>query len=152
MLSSPEKTTKLDLESYLINATQNAALYEEQNFEQRAELLDFIEFALIDQGNHLTQRAAQLKADLEAIDIKLFQKLRAEINRNGYRGKDFEHLVSRYLNWGKNNNAPDYDNLDLFINGLLSCQSLPQQTKELEAGMVYFQKHRHALFLSWQVR
>jgi SAM-dependent methyltransferase len=33
-----------------------------------------------------------------------------------------------------------YDNLDMFINGLLSDQSIPEATMEREPGMVFYQK------------
>jgi SAM-dependent methyltransferase len=54
------------------------------------------------------------------------------------------NLINEYL---KNTSDPaiqpheaGYDNLDLFINGLLTYRDLPAQTKERESGMIYYQK------------
>ncbi|MEP6613104.1 MAG: class I SAM-dependent methyltransferase, partial [Mucilaginibacter sp.] len=44
-------------------------------------------------------------------------------------------------NTGDNNHEEaGYDNLDIFINGLLSFHSIPGQTRDLEPEMVFYQK------------
>jgi SAM-dependent methyltransferase len=81
---------------------------------------------------------------LEEIDTNLFQKLRADIKSGGYTGKAFINLVNEYVDFNVADNEhqeyPGYDNLDIFINGLSPLQTMPEQTKDLEPEMVYYQK------------
>jgi hypothetical protein len=142
----------------LIEAIEsNPALYQEKNFDERLEAIDLIEFHLIDQLeelllntdqptqlNLLKHRAEKIKADLETIDTNLFQKLRTNIRTKGCNGKEFKNLVSEYVDFDLNDNKHQeeagYDNLDIFINGLLAGRAMPEQTKDLAPEMVYYQK------------
>lgn len=133
---------------------QNASLYQEKNFNSRMEAIDFIEFHIIDriEGllrnitqldklNALKTRAEELKATLEEIDVRLFQKLKAILSREEYPHKVFKNLVTDHIDINLLDDArPGYDNLDIFINGLLSFKPCPGQTKILEPEMVFFQK------------
>lgn len=53
-------------------------------------------------------------------------------------------MVSEYfdfnLTYKKKVEEAGYDNLDIFINGLLPCETIPEQAKPLEPEMVYYQK------------
>lgn len=147
----------LEINSHIEAIENDASLLEEKNFEKRMEAIDFIEFHVIgwiegevllkaDQPAQLLQkhRAEKLKADLEKIDVGLFQQLRADIRTGRYTGKEFKNLVNQYVDFNLEDNErqeePGYDNLDLFINGLFPPLSIPEQTKDLEPEMVFYQK------------
>jgi hypothetical protein len=153
----PAESAIFEIRSDLEAVENNSLLYEDKNFEKRMEVADFIGFHIIDRIEELLRktsesdqlillkyRAEKILAELEEIDIRLFQKLRANIRARGCRGKEFKILVSEYVDFDLSDNEhqeePGYDNLDIFINGLLSFQPMPEQTKDLEPEMVYYQK------------
>jgi len=135
---------------------KDSALYEEENFDQRLDAIDFLEFPIIDhietliektawpnQLILLKQRAENIKLELEAINNNLFKKLRAHIRSNGCTGNQFKNLVGKYIDFdadGCSCEEAGYDNLDVFINGLLSPRTIPEQTTALEPEMVFYQK------------
>jgi len=136
---------------------KNSFLCEERNFDRRMDAIDFIGFQVIDQIEALLQttlqqdellllkhRAEKVKAELEEIDTALFQRLRAEIRTMGSTGKQFKTMVNEFVDLTLDDNEhqgePGYDNLDIFINGLFSFQTMPEQTKDLEQEMVFYQK------------
>ena len=135
----------------------DGSLYQEKNFDARIEAIDDIEFLVLhrienflqktdqpDPLNLLKRRAETLKAELEAIDITLFKKLRAKITINNYRGEAFKNIISQYaeinLSDNQHQEEPDYDSLDIFVNGLVHFQMMPRQAKDLEPEMVFYQK------------
>ena len=151
------KTSLFVLQSYIGAIEKNTTLYEEKNFDRRIEVIDFIGFQIIDQIEGLLQkttqpdklillkyRAEKLKSDLEEIDINLFQRLRANIRTGRFRGKEFKNLIHEWFDFNLYDKElpeePRYDNLDILINGLFPFQNIPDQTKDLEPEMVYYQK------------
>ena len=151
------KIASFELQSYMEAIEKNAALYEEKNFDERIGVIDFIGFQVIDQIEELLRKTAQpdklillkyraekIKSELEEIDIKLFQRLRANIRTDGYTGTAFRNLVNEYFDFNaeykEHLEEPGYDNLDIFINGLFPFRTMPDQTKDLEPEMVYYQK------------
>ena len=154
---SPTKGRGFEIEPHIKAIEKNAALYEEKSFDKRIEAIDFIEFHVIDQIEGLLRKADQpdeliglkyraekIKSELEEIDINLFQKLQANIRSGGYTGKGFKNLINEYVDFNLDHNEHQeeigYDNLDIFINGLSPFQTMPEQTKDLEPEMVYYQK------------
>jgi SAM-dependent methyltransferase len=146
-----------EIQSYIEAIEKNPLLYEEKNFDKRIDAIDFIEFHVIDQIEELLQkkgqpdklillkyRAEKVKSELEEIDINLFQTLQANIRTKGYPGKEFKNLINEYfdfsLDYNQHLEKSGYDNLDIFINGLFPFQNVPEQTKDLEPEMVYYQK------------
>jgi hypothetical protein len=144
---------QLDIEAI----ENNAALYEEINFDSRAEAIDEIEFNIIDridglllaisqleELSTLKQSAEKLKRQLEEINIHLFRRLRAGIRTGSYTGTALEMLIDEYVGRDfQNNEIQDgvgYDNLDVFINGILLPNPIPAETKDLEPEMVYYQQ------------
>jgi SAM-dependent methyltransferase len=135
---------------------QNPLLYQEKNFNSRIEAIDFIEFQIIGQIDWLLQktdppnelvslkaRAGKVKHHLEEINRVLFQKLRESIRNKSFTGKRFNSLLNQYVDLDadlKKHGEEGYDNLDIFINELISFQPIPEQTKDLEAEMVFYQK------------
>jgi len=143
----------LAIGSYINSIEENKTLYEERNFDKRAETIDFIEFHITDQGQNtndphemllLKDKAERIKTELEAIDLNLFKRLQADIRSGEYIGGAFKTLINKYVNIDLNDTQHQqeagYDNLDIFINGLISLESIPEQTKELDPEMVYYQK------------
>jgi len=81
-----------DILSDIESIASDNTLYEEARFSARADAIDTLEFHVLDriegllqEGQlpegliELRQRAEQLKQHFEAIDQRLFQRLRAEI-------------------------------------------------------------------------
>lgn len=145
-----------DIQSDLQRIQKNAALYEEINFEHRVEALDYIEFNIINRIEGLLQTVNQpeelaalkqaaemLKGQLEAIDDHVFQRLRADIRREGGLGPTLSAAIDEYVRYEERSGPADdagYDSLDVFINGLLLTHPAPTETKEREPEMVYYQQ------------
>jgi hypothetical protein len=139
-----------DIRSDIQFVEDNAALYKETNFNSRANAIDFIEFHIIGRleslpecadVNALKQHAEKLKRSLEDIDTNLFKRLRDNIRAGLYTGASFTEMVQQYTAFDRT--GPDtigYDNLDLFMNGLLTDQPIPETTAGLEPDMVFYQK------------
>jgi hypothetical protein len=135
----------------------NALLYDEVNFSDRAEAIDFLEFHVIERIdtllnnadrteklNLLKQEALEIKQKLEQIDTVLFQHIRKEIRECSHRGDAFLVLVKKYLGGDifDNANKPKagYDELDTFVNGLLLQTPLPEATLDRLPEMVFYQQ------------
>jgi hypothetical protein len=149
--------TIFDLQLYIAEIEKNSSLYREREFDKRMEVIDFIDFQVIDRMEELlsktTQpdalillrnRAEKVKAELEEVDVNLFQKLQRTIKTTGYTTNGFKNLVNEYVDITRDHNEYGeeigYDNLDIFINGLSPFQTMPEQTRDLEPEMVYYQK------------
>ncbi len=141
------------IRSYIGTTEEDPSIYEEHNFDQRIEVIDFIGFQVMDQIERLLQdtdhpesliqlrsRAEKLKGELEEIDNKLFQKLQATIRAKALTGNEFKDLIAGYVHYEHHPEGPSYDNLDVFINGLSISQVMPEQTKVLEPDMVGYHK------------
>ncbi|MDB5103691.1 MAG: class SAM-dependent methyltransferase [Fibrobacteres bacterium] len=152
-----------EIESLLDAIGNRAALSEERNFPERAEALDRIEFAILDRIEGLIdpshpsgallecrRRAEGLRSRFEAIDEALFQRLRSRIREGEHKGAGFRTLVETYVpipaGTGPHaepvadRNRIGYDVLDAFINGLLHPLAAPEETREREPEMVFYQK------------
>jgi len=149
--------TFFEIQTDIEEIEQDSSLYEEKNFDKHIEVIDFIDFQLIDWIEGLLQkteqpgelillknRAEKVKSELEEIDTNLFQKLRTNIRKGLYTGQEFKDLVHEYVDFELNNSRHQeeagYDNLDILINGLFPLQAMPEQTKDLEPEMVFYQK------------
>jgi hypothetical protein len=132
--------SSFNIQSYIEEAENDSSLYEEKNFGKRNEVIDQLE-ELLPEGD---RPGRPLLLKLEGIDIGLFFKIRAAIRTGAYMGEAFKELVAGYVNLragaSERQGDPGYDHLDVFINGLTSFQAMPEPTKHLEPGMVYYQK------------
>lgn len=139
-----------EIQAYIGSIEGDPSLYEEKNFDKRMEVIDFIGFQVMDRIEEalgkaarpdelvlLKDRAEKARVELEEIDARLFERLRRTIRTGECRGKAFRKLVSEYVGFS---NEDGYDNLDIFINGLSPIQTMPEQTRDLEPEMVYYQK------------
>jgi hypothetical protein len=146
-----------EIQSDIEAIERSSALSEEINFGSRVEAIDYIEFNIIDriegllqtmnQPEELTrlqQHAERVKNQLEEIDDNLFQRLRADIRGGVYPGAALKGLIDKYVGCdargGRQQDEIGYDNLDVFINGLLLIQTGPVETKDREPEMVYYQQ------------
>ena len=153
----PVKTAVFELQSSIEVMEKNVALREEKNFDERGSALEFIGHQIIDQIEELLEktvqpdkllsllyRAEKIKSELEEIDNNLFQRVQAGIQEGRYRGAAFKNMVEEYFDFisecKEPGEEPGYDNLDIFINGLFPFPRIPQQIKDLEPEMVYYQK------------
>lgn len=147
----------LEIQSDIEAIEKDSSLYEEKSFDKRMGVIEFIEFQVIDQIDGLLQkttqqdqlnllncRAEKVKSDLEEININLFKRLREDIRIGRYTGKEFKDLINQHVDFNtdhkEHQEEAGYDNLDVFINGLSPFQIMPEQTKDLEPEMVYYQK------------
>ena len=136
---------------------KNAALYEETNFDSRVDALDTIEFNIIDriegllptttqpeEWARLKQYAESIKRQLEDIDEKLFQRLRADIRDGLCPAPALKSLIGKYVGCHSSRDRVHdeigYDSLDEFINGLLLLEAIPTETKVREREMVAYQQ------------
>jgi Histone methylation protein DOT1 len=132
-------------------------LYREKNFNNRVQAIDFIEFHIIERINALVesgvipdyfqdlkQHAEKLRCRLVNLNTCMFSTLRSKIAAGTYRGSNLMNLIEEYLD----GHVPEcvsqhvigYDNLDIFMNGILGSQKLPTETRDREPDMVYYQK------------
>jgi hypothetical protein len=144
-----------EIRSALEAIERELALAEAEQFGRRAEALDRLEFHIIDRIDGLLRgaehpeelgalrRAAEReRRRLEAIDDRLFQRLRADIRGGAYRGAALQALIEAYVGGdaSRGQEAFGYDTLDLFVNGLLLSAPLPEAPEAIEPEMVFYQK------------
>ena len=128
-----------------------------EEFHLRTQAMDDIEFHITEWSHAMNnggdlpetihksiQRAEKVKHRLEAINTKMFEKLRNEISQGKHRGEGLIQLVNKhidqYFDDFPESGIAGYDHLDIFINGLLSYRDMPAETKDLEPEMVFYQK------------
>ena len=121
------------------------------------EAIDFIECQVLDQIELMLQKtnqpdqlislkhhAEKIKSRLEEINAAVFESLRENIRNKKYTESDFRNLIHHYVGFDLRQDRQleiiGYDSLDIFINGLLSFLVMPEVTKDLEPGMVAYQK------------
>ena len=132
-------------------------LWLEKNFIARSEAIDFLEFHVIDRIHALHENSAspewmselmndaqRVRADLEEINNKLFYQIRMKISREDCRGQRLRNLINEHLDFKLSSflqpEITGYDHLDLLLNGILTPQNLPVETKDREPEMVFYQK------------
>ncbi|MET3879576.1 class I SAM-dependent methyltransferase [Chitinophaga sp. OAE865] len=143
-----------EMQSFIEETAADSLLSREEEFERRMEAVDRVDFLVIDRLDELLlqedqqdllllkHRAESIKQQLESIDAKMFRRLQARIRAGEVRGERFRELIREYtgFNAARQEAATEYDHVDVFMNGLFSFQTMPEQTKELEPDMVYYQK------------
>lgn len=145
-----------EIQTIIEDITNNSSLFEEKNFLRRIDIIDFLDFQLLGELEKLQkekprmQKYADLKyktknliAALEKINDNLFQMLPEKIKKEKITGSEFKNLINKYLDfklYHAEYKEVGYDNLDVFIDRLLPQRDMPEQTKALEQGMVYYQK------------
>ncbi|MEO6837807.1 MAG: hypothetical protein ABI261_07675, partial [Ginsengibacter sp.] len=127
------------------------------NFNDRTDAIDFIDFHIIDRIEGLLQqfggndeliklrvRANRIKVTLENMDTEMFRKLEAQINNSKDKGFVLRKIIDNFVEEcsydNEQSNTIGYDNLDIFIDRLLSTNAIPEEKKEPEPDMVFYQK------------
>jgi hypothetical protein len=156
MTENNDEAALQEIRSDLGSVRGNTHLYQQKNFSARVEALDFIDFHIIghidslipqispsDELLLLRNEADKIKAALEEIDNQLFEELRTAIKTGAYKAKGFKSLIEECTDLDLSPNGEEeigYDNLDVFINGLLPGSTIPVPNQTLETEMVYYQK------------
>jgi len=139
-----------------LDAFDQAALYQPDNFQGRAEVIDAIAFEIIDRIDGLLaypsqprklrslRRAAErLQRRLQAVDERVFQDLRSVI-RGGCRGEPLRHMIERLVGVpaadDQGQAVVGYDRLDRLVMGILDSDALPEPRLEPEPEMVLNQR------------
>ena len=146
----------LAIQSQIEALEGNASLFEEDSFRARAEAIDCLNLHVIDRIRYLLETASQdqtlralhtravaLRWRLQELDERLFARLRQEMCTGARPGEALRHHLPHYvqpppatrLRFG-----PTYDLLDEFVNGLFGIGAPPQETKQREPEMVYYQQ------------
>jgi hypothetical protein len=134
---------------------QDDTLYAEASFGRRLEVLDALEVSILERVEGLLaangetealvalkQRAEAARDGLEAIDEKLFRRLRADIRSGDYRGAELKRRLEAYAGSGRGKRCQDgdaYDSLDALLSGVLLVGAAPGEATEREAEMVFYQ-------------
>lgn len=138
-----------------LDAFDQAALYEPDNFQSRAEVIEAIEFEIIDcidgllaypsqpdKLRSLRRAAEQLQRRLQAVDEAVFHSLRSLI-RDGCRGEPLQQIVERLVGISaadQGRAVVGYDRLDRLVTGILDSDALPEPRLEPEPEMVLNQQ------------
>jgi Histone methylation protein DOT1 len=144
-----------DIEADLQVIEQNATLLLESNFVERVNALEGLAWHVLErienvQYEHgyredlarLYQRATHLWQRLDAVNVQLFRRLRAQIVADGSTATTLHQWFKTYVGYPMPENRRDplgYDCLDVFVDGLLDMDSAPEETKALESGMIGYQ-------------
>ncbi|WPU97081.1 class I SAM-dependent methyltransferase [Mucilaginibacter sabulilitoris] len=144
----------LEIESNIKDIEDNTTLYEEINFDSRTDAIDFIDFHVIDRIEGLLQkaelkaelailkrRAEKTKSELEKVDANLFKRIREKIKTGAYTKASFSKMIRRYNDTEiYTADQIGYNNLDVFINGLLYDKIIPEATLNRQPEMVFYQQ------------
>jgi SAM-dependent methyltransferase len=144
-----------EIRSHIQAIENDAALYEEVNFSARVEALDSLEFDVIErvEGLLLTggrreelagliPYAEVVKRRLDGVNERLFRRLRGDIASRNYTRAGLRRQIVRCAggrSGGVGEGDASYDDLDAFTNGLLLIGPAPEETREREPEMVFYQ-------------
>ena len=144
--------TVQEIYTALRDIEQQETLLVEANFVARVDALDRLSFAILERienvqyvhGYHeelarLYHRGERLWQRLEDVNTQLFLRLREQLVMGNTTGPILRHLCETYV--GHVAHTPtwedlDADYLDIFINGLLGINRIPEETKTLQPGMI----------------
>jgi len=133
----------------------HTALYEETNFGERSEALDFLDSDVIDRIEglllkdglsealtNLEQYAETVKTRLEGVDESLLQRLRQDIASGNCTGAELRQRIAGYAgdaSEGGRQADEGYDSLDALVNGLLLTEPAPEGPRQRDPEMFLYQ-------------
>jgi hypothetical protein len=144
--------TVREIYTALRDIEQQETLLVEANFVARIDVLDRLSFHILERienvqyvhGYHeelarLYHRGERLWQRLEGVNTQLFHRLREQLVMGNTTGPTLHHLCETYV--GRVDHAPTWENLDadyldVFVNGLLGIDHIPEETKTLQPGMI----------------
>ncbi len=145
-----------EIDSDLRALEESTALGNEINFCDRAAANDFIEVHVLDRLESTTgvtmdmerlaliRRAQKLQETFERTDRAMWTKLRRQIQTGHCPPATFRAILFAHTGiefpLAKKSSGSGYDQLDLFVNGLLALEAVPEPSQPLAAEMVGYQK------------
>lgn len=132
MMQDPQNPPSVlaEMQAEVVAVASDPALRQESNFLARARAIESLEFNTLG-------AAGQLARDLEAVNQRMFQGLREKIRMVA----DFREMLLKHAGrQSAGRDGPGYDDLDVFLNGLFSRGSIPDESQISDPGMVYYQK------------
>lgn len=134
---------------------QDDTLYEEASFGRRLEALEAIEGSILERVDRLRlahgeaealvalkERAELARSRLEAVDERLFHRLRQGIRSGALRGLALRHQLEAYAGCGRPDRVRDrgaYDSLDALVGGILLAGAAPGEPAHPDPEMVPYQ-------------
>ncbi|MEP7285754.1 MAG: hypothetical protein ABI947_08300 [Chloroflexota bacterium] len=130
---------------------QDKILYRAENFIERMNALDVLEFQLLDdienvtilpdaEKSRLMQRAEMLKQKLVDVNEKLFTHLLLSIRSNDRATvTQYFKQAERQISRSADDDYLGYDEIDMLVNGLLEVAFVPPEPEERDADMIYYQ-------------
>lgn len=139
-----------DLQAELADFLHDNTLTADQNLLRRAEALDYLAF-LHDNilhaerhhtvaGQRLQQQAAQLQHQLEAVNGKLFQRVRTGIQRGALTGVALRAYLDQFTDYraaSRDRVYVSYDGLDVLVDGIFQLKQAPAPTLSPTVDMVH---------------
>lgn len=144
-----------DIEADLYSIAQDSTLLAESSLALRRQAIEHIEFDIIEpieerlfvadrpqELAQLQQYASELRRQLEELDHNLFRRLRQEI-QNGLAGAALRARINELVRYdpgeGTGQRDRGYDDLDVFVAGLLFYNPFPLERRKKEPEMVRYQ-------------
>ena len=145
-------TVTRELRATLRDVEQQTTLLEERHFVARRHALEVLQRQLLERIENvmyvhgycreladLYGRVVQLQQRLEAINAQLFHRLREQLRSSSKPGLVLRHLCEMYIDPEQSIPGPlhnDEDDLDGFLNGVLDIGRIPEETCDLQSGMI----------------
>ena len=144
--------TVQEVQAALRGIEQQERLWVDTNFVERVDALDMLSWQILERienvqyvhGYHaelasLYHRGTQLWQRLEAVNARLFGRLRGRLVAAPCPGPILRQMCETYvgsvtheLTW----QDLEADYLDIFVNGILHIDHLPEETQHLQPGMI----------------
>ncbi len=131
---------------------QDRAPLDRTRFAARIHALETIEFQILDRIENimyvhgyqrdlaaLYRRAAQYWQHLTAINEQLFEGLRNDLQASGNPSATLRRQLHTCVSDCARRDPIGYDDLDVFINGILGIDTEPEETRPLKSGMIGYQ-------------
>lgn len=144
-----------ELQALLETIEHNTALFQERHFIERTDVLDLIEFHVMDALNTacidgiqpqrctaLRKRAIALRDEFKQINHHLVHRLQDNIRSGKYGHRQLMNEFRRYAHiTARTRKVGDlaYDSLDVLVNAVLSSEPLPEEEVDMEPEMVAYQ-------------
>jgi hypothetical protein len=141
-----------DIQAALRRIEQQATLWVETNFVERVHAIDRLEWHILERIENvlyehgyqqelarLYQQAQHVWHQLDAVNARLFCRLRGQLVSGEATGAMLPQMFATYVSQACDDHHQDlsgYDCLDVFVNGVLDIRHAPEETKPLETGMI----------------
>lgn len=141
-----------DIQGTLNAIEQDDGLLDWTRFAERVDALETLEFQILDRIENvmylhghrrdlalLYRRAAQHWIRLTDINDRLFQRMRYELAASTNPAATLRQQIRTYTGKRTPRDPVGYDDLDVFVNGVLGINTEPEETRPLKPGMIGYQ-------------